>query len=76
MAVLTLSQLQVKCVVDLLDLCAFLDAIQLISELPQFDVEVNFVLSTRELSTTSAGGRHQIQSLRRLNDAQISSLKV
>lgn len=62
---LTLGQLQVKYVVDLLDLSASSDALQLISELPEFDVEVNFVLSTRELSTASAGGRHQIQSLHR-----------
>ena len=62
--VLTFSQFQVECVVNLLNLCAFLDALQLIPELPELDVEVNFVLSTRELSAASAGGRHQIQSLR------------
>lgn len=53
--VVTLGQLQVKRVVDLLDLSAMLDALQLISELLQLDVEVDFVLSTRELSTASAG---------------------
>lgn len=52
---LTLGQLKVKCVVDLLDLCAFLDTLQLVSEFSQFDVEVDFVLSTRELGATSAG---------------------
>lgn len=53
--VLTFSQRQVKGVINLLDLSRFLDALQLVSELPQFDVEVDFVLSSRELSTASAG---------------------
>ena len=52
---LTLGQFQVKRVVDLLDLSGLSDTLQLISELPQLDVEVDFVLSARELSTTSAG---------------------
>ena len=52
---LTLGQMKVKCIVNLLNLSASLDALKVVPELPQFDVEVNFVLSTRELSTTSTG---------------------
>lgn len=55
LVMLTLSQLKVKHVVDLLDLCASLDTLQLVSEFSQFDVEVDFVLSTRELGATSTG---------------------
>lgn len=55
LVMLTLGQLKVKHVVDLLDLCASLDTLQLVSEFSQFDVEVDFVLSTRELGATSTG---------------------
>lgn len=67
LVMLTLGQLKVKHVVDLLDLCASLDTLQLVSEFSQFDVEVDFVLSTRELGATSTGWRHQKQSLQRRN---------
>lgn len=73
LVVLTLGQLQVECVVNFLNVSASLDAPQLIPELPQLDVEVDFVLSSRELSTTSAGRRHQIQSLRRRTDGQFKA---
>ncbi|TNN41789.1 hypothetical protein EYF80_048034 [Liparis tanakae] len=62
---LTFSQRQVEGVFDLLDLGGFLDALQLVPQLPQLDVEVDFVLSSGELGAARAGRRHQVQSLRR-----------
>ena len=62
---LTLSQSQVKAVFDLLNFFRLLDSLQLVPQLPQLNVEVDFVLGTGELGTASTGRRHQIQGLGR-----------
>lgn len=60
---LTFGQVQVKGVRHLLDLAPLFHALQLVPQLTQLDVEVDFILSAWELSAASAGRRHQVESL-------------
>lgn len=76
MTQLTFSQAQVKGIRHLLDLRPLLNTLQLVPQLPQLDVKVDFILSTRELSTTSAGWRHQVQSLREHHNQNPSGTKT
>ena len=64
LAGLTFGQAQVKRVRHLLDVAPSLQALQLVPQLTQLDIEVDFILSAWELSAASAGGRHQVERLR------------
>lgn len=61
---LTFGQLQVEGVARLLHLAPGCHALDLVPQLLQLDVEVNFILRSRELCTAGTGRGHQITHLR------------
>lgn len=76
MTQLTFGQVHVKGVSHFLDLRPPFNTLQLVPQLTQLDVKVDFILSTRELSTASAGRRHQVQSLPEHHDQGLSGTET
>lgn len=58
-----MSELQVERVLHLLNVRAALDALQLVSQVLQLNVVMDFVLRPRELSAPGTGGRHDVAEL-------------